>query len=656
MTITTDPEGDGNVVLDSDATVTSHIGDKVVINELDLITVKGVKVNLISIFNGITLYESVSSSAISGSIVIRDFQGLIEKFLITGGEEIHIKMSKPNTNSILLWRQDLIVHKVTRTTVQDNLSSIFELQFTTKSFVKSLKRRLFRSFKNKSYTDCVKEIYKEISDNTIRTEDAGLTFTTPFISTGLNPHKAIEYITKRSCSKGKFYVFFERVSPISGLFNGAPFSAPHFFGSVDKLIEDSNKNKIFSIIYSQKLPGVLEPDLGEGVLRASSFVRSSAFSHLDAMMTGFYNSKITTIDPITQTFNLKKYGYATNSVTGDFYNNRIMSNDNLFAVYDDTKYEMPGERVVFSSTNDPAGREEWLSTNIYGQVSKNLTKIEVTVEGGTNDIGAGSVINFKVPSHYNKLLNPQNPQTPDDIMFSGKYLVTAVRHNITFEGYLKVLELSRGSFSFDVGTRTQNIVENTSTSKTITNIVNKSKGNRVYRVTADGTLSDIKSTSLNTIVQFRMFGNAVSVERNSSGSLLLNSLVSVNALGIRLYGDSLPNKGSDILNVSQLYIDILQRQPDTTGLNFWLTDLRRGAITLQQIQTTFLNSAEALSLYGMNPEVLITKRSVNQLSKSLKQGVFSTIMEAVVYTYPGNLNNLTDTVYNKIKSDIQRLL
>ena len=74
MTITTDPEGDGNVVLDSDATVTSHIGDKVVINELDLITVKGVKVNLISIFNGITLYESVSSSAISGSIVIRDFQ------------------------------------------------------------------------------------------------------------------------------------------------------------------------------------------------------------------------------------------------------------------------------------------------------------------------------------------------------------------------------------------------------------------------------------------------------------------------------------------------------------------------------------------------------------------------------------------------------
>lgn len=656
MTITTDPEGDGDIVLDKDARIESHIADKVVINQLDLITVKGLKVNLISIFNGITIYENLSSAAISGSIVIKDLQGLIEKFLITGGEEIHIKMSKPVSNDILLWRQDFIVHKITRTTVQDNLSSVFELQFTTKSFVKSLKRRLFRSFKNKTYTDCVKEIYKEISDNTIRTEDAGLTFTTPFISTGLNPHKAIEYITKRSCSKGKFYVFFERVSPISGTFNGQPFSSPHFFGSVDKLIEDSSKNKIYDIIYSQKLQGSLEPALSEGVLRTNTFIRSAAFSHLDAMMTGFYNSKITTIDPITQTFNLKKYGYATKNVTGDFYTNRIMSNDNLFAVYDDTKYEMPGERIVFSSTNDPAGREEWLSSNIYGQISKNLMKIEVTVEGGTNDIGAGSVVNFKVPSHYNKLLNPQNSQIQDDIMFSGKYLVTAVRHNITYDRYSKVLELSRGSFSFDVGTRTQNVTVNTVISKTITNIVNKLRGSRSYRILADGTLSDIKTTSQNTIIQFRIFGNSVSLERNDAGNLLPNSLASVNALGIRLYSDSLPNKGSDILNVSQLYIDILQRQPDTAGLNFWLTDLRRGAITLEQIRTVFLNSAEAISLYGMNPEVLIISRSTAQLAKSLKQGVFSTIMEAVTYTYPGNLNNLTDAVYSKIKSDIQRLL
>jgi hypothetical protein len=655
MTIQTDPQGD-DAIVDSDVNISSHIGDKVLINELDLITVKGIKIDLIPIFNGITLYENLSSAAVSGSIAIRDLQGIIEKFLISGGEELHIKLSKPITNNILLWRQDFIVHKITRTNVLDNLSSVFELQFTTKTFVRSLKRRLFRSFKNKSYTNCVKEIYKEISDNAISTEDSGLTFNTPFISTGLAPHKAIEYIAKRSCSKGKFYVFFERVSPISGLFNGVPFSASHFFGSVDKLIEDSNKNKIYDIVYSQKLPGVIEPDLGEGTLRASSFVRSAPFSHLDAMMTGFYNSKVTTIDPITQTFNLKKFGYVTKDVSNDFYSNRIMSRDNMFATYDDTKYELPGEKIVFSSINDPAGREEWLSTNIYGQISKNLMKIEVSVEGGSNDIGAGSIVNFKVPSHYRKLLNPENPQTPDDIMFSGKYLVTAVRHNITFDGYLKTLELSRGSFSFDIGTRTQNVTVNTVVSKPITSVVNKLKGTKSYTVIPDGTLSEIKTVSQNTTVQFRIFGNFVSLERNDAGNLLSNSLASVNALGIRLYGDSLPNKSSDILNVSQLYIDILQRQPDTEGLNFWLTDLRRGAITLQQIQTTFLNSAEALSLYGMNPEVLITKRSVNQLSKSLKQGVFSTIMEAVVYTYPGNLNNLTDTVYNKIKSDIQRLL
>lgn len=653
--IFTDPEGDSTVV-NYDTSISSHVGDKVVINELDLITVKGIKVNISSIFNSITFYENISSAAISGSIIIRDLQGLTEKFLITGGEEIHIKLSKPISNSILLWRQDLIVHKVNRTNVLDNLSSVFELQFTTKSFVKSLKRRLYKSFKNKKYTDCVKEIYKEISDNTITTEDSELTFSTPFISTGLNPHRAIEYIAKRSCSKNKFYVFFERVSPISGTFNGVPFSASHFFGSVDKLISDSTKNKVYDIVFSQKLPGVIEPALGEGVLRASSFIRSAPFSHLDAMLTGFYNSKITAIDPITQTFNLKKFGYTTKEVSNDFYTNRTMSRDNIFSVYDDTKYELPGEKIVLSSINDPAGREEWLFSNVYGQISKNLLKIEVSVEGGTNNIGAGSIVNFKVPSHYRKLLNPENSQTPDDIMFSGKYLVTAVRHNITHDGYAKILELSRGSFSFDIGIKTQNVTANNSTSKSITSTVNKSNTTTSYTLFADGSLADTKAKAISDIIQFKIFGNQISVERNSSSLFLPDSFEAITALKIIVYSNLQVIGDNNTTKITRLYINILKRQPEVDELNSKLRDLRNGSVTFDDIRDELINSNEALTIYGMNPSNLIIEKSISQLAKAIKQSSFDSIMKAVVYTYPGNLNNLTDEVYNKIKSDIQRLL
>ena len=654
MTIHTDPEGD-DIVANKDTNATNNVAGKIIFNELTLVTTKGDKINLLPIFGGINLYENISSFAVSGAISIKDSQGLIEKFLITGGEELHIKISKPS-NDILLWRQDFIVHKISKISVNDNLSTTFELMFTTKTFIRSLKRRLFKSFKNKSYADCVKEIYKEISDNTISVEDPKLTFSTPFISTGLNPHKAIEYITKRSCSKNKFFVCFERVSPITGTIDNAPVSAPHFFGSVDKLIEDSNKNQIYTIAYSEKIGSTLEQTLGPYTIRTNTFVRSLAFNHLDAMLTGFYNSKITTIDPITQTFNLKKYGYTTSSVTGDFYTNRLMTSDNFFSTYDDTKYELPGEKIVFSSYNDPSGREEWLSTNVYGQVSKNLFKIEVNVEGGTNNIGAGTIVNFKVPSHYRKNLNPGSSQIPDDIMYSGKYLVTAIRHTIDFDSYTKVLELSRGSFNFDMGTKAVNVTENTQTSKSITNITNKPKGTRIYRLSPDGALSDIISIAKNTIVRFNFLGNVLSVERNSSSEPLVTANDALNALGIRRYADLLPSSASNVVNISQLYLNILRRQPDTAGLNFWLTNLENGNITLAGIRDEIVNSAEALEIYGVNPSVLITSRSEAQIAKAIKRSDFSTIMEAVVYTYPGNLNSLTQAVYDKIKQNIQRLL
>ena len=251
-----------NSILSDDLAIGEHLGDKVVVSDLFLKTIRGELITLIGKYNQITMYENMFSPAISGNISIKDTEGLLEKHAITGGEEIIMKISKPNTNDIIIWRQDLVVHKISKSSVDNNLNTTYLLHFTTKSFVNSIKRRLFKTFKNQTFTEAVKSIYTEVSSNEVLLETSAQAFKDPFVCPGLTPYKAIEYIAKRSCSKTNFYVFFERVSPFTGSKDGKAFAAPHYFGSVQKLMRDSDPNREFTIIFQPKTAGFREPNYG----------------------------------------------------------------------------------------------------------------------------------------------------------------------------------------------------------------------------------------------------------------------------------------------------------------------------------------------------------------------------------------------------------
>jgi len=518
-----------NSILSDDLAIGEHLGDKVVVSDLFLKTIRGELITLIGKYNQITMYENMFSPAISGNISIKDTEGLLEKHAITGGEEIIMKISKPNTNDIIIWRQDLVVHKISKSSVDNNLNTTYLLHFTTKSFINSIKRRLFKTFKNQTFTEAVKSIYTEVSSNEVLLETSAQAFKDPFVCPGLTPYKAIEYIAKRSCSKTNFYVFFERVSPFTGSKDGKAFAAPHYFGSVQKLMRDSDPNREFTIIFQPKTAGFREPNYGPTTIRTPKFTRSSNFNHLDVMLTGFYNSKITTIDPITRTFNLEKFGQANKSVETDFYKNNPLSKNVIFSQYDDLKHELPGERLVVSQYNDPYGKEKWLSNNIQGQILMNLLKIEVLVEGGTNTLGTGDIVSFKVPSHYKKTLAPSSSRIEDDIMYSGRYMITAAKHVIVGDNYAKQLELSRGSINLDINSQLQTVAS--TATKEISTVVNKNPDDKSYALRADGTLSVVilAASKTNTI---KLLGNTLSITRNSSGVLSTNSSSLLTRLGI----------------------------------------------------------------------------------------------------------------------------
>jgi len=429
-----------------DLLVQNNVGGAVDIKEISLVIKNGQKINLLEVYSGIVVEESLFSSAISGAIRIIDIAGGLEKFAIRGGESIHIKICKPNNGDLLIWRQDLIVTKVGAGDVDPStLMTTYELHFSSRTYINSLKKTLFKSYKQQSIAEAVLSIYSEISVNDIFIEDPKVTLSKPFICAGFMPHKAIDYLAQRSCSKDKYFVFFEKFVPNVGSYSDSTsFTSIHYFGSIERLIKESEGGGIPSIFFAPKENANRE----NFQIRATNFKRKDNFNHIPAMMLGFYNTKLSSINPLTREVNTKKISYIDES-TKDFYSNKLIDDENVFARYDDNLNEIPGRKLIVNATNDSISREDWLKNHIYGYLSKNYFKISIDIQGATNKIGVGHVVNFVVPSQVAKILNPTTPNPYVDPLYSGKYLVTSVVHSIRGGQYIKTLELSRGSSPYN---------------------------------------------------------------------------------------------------------------------------------------------------------------------------------------------------------------
>lgn len=422
----------------------STIGGAVTVLELNLQLKDGNFVSLLDVYDSIMVEESIFTNSISGAISIIDPAGGLEKFMLRGGELLRMKIAKPNNGPTLIYRHDLIITLVGGGEM-DSLTGYtsYTLHFAPRTYVNSLKTRLYKSYKDQSIADAALSIYKEISGNQLFIEDPKVTLSNPFISTGFMPHRAIDELAQRACSKDKYFAFFERFVPVFGhLSDGSPFTATHYFGSMEKLIEDSKNLGIKTISFNMKLDANIESP----VIRARSFSRLANFNHLPAMDLGFYNTRITSINPITKEVSHQKMSYTDSRESSrDFYDNKLIDRTNIFSLYDDVKNEIPGNKLIMSSINDAVDRKKWLKNHIYGNLSRQYFKILVEIQGATNRISAGHVVNFVTPSFEYMTINREDPNPYLDPLHSGSYFVTSVIHTITAGTYTKKLELARSS-------------------------------------------------------------------------------------------------------------------------------------------------------------------------------------------------------------------
>ena len=407
-------------------------------------------IELGDVFTDIEVFEDVFKYSIEGRVRIKDYVGGQEKFMITGGEELAMVVMKPNgMNEILISRSDLIVTRLSQISfVQGNFRE-YDLFFTSKATVNSMKNKLFKGFgRDRNLESVVKKLFSDMDDNpsNLAVIGANIHLDTPYVCNGLRPLEAINFLAKRACVGKDFFLFFERFG------YNPDEKITHYFIGLNALKDYwQRNNSVPRIIYEPNVDKVgYIHELETEELMHTYFLRVEPnFDHMTNIKAGIYNSRIRTLDLISRTYTDTKVNYLqeTNAVLNDVYKNKLLNKDNVFNDFEETTIE----RLIVKPTNDTiANKSEWIKNDILGALINTGIRLTIQISGSSNRIGVGSVVELSVPSDVSKTLNLENPVPHEDLIYSGKYIVTAVKHEINQKTYNKTLELSRGSLKFNI--------------------------------------------------------------------------------------------------------------------------------------------------------------------------------------------------------------
>jgi hypothetical protein len=446
---------DSTIDTDVDDIRNSNIKGKVVVKEVTLIQKNGTSISLNKVYSSIVFFEDIYSTNISGQVVIEDYVGGLEKFYISGGEKLKIVVAKAGSGDIIIDRSNLVVYRVKGGEVTDTLNTRYTLQFVSDYYVKSTKKKIFKSYHNKTVKEIATSLFSEMSTSPLFVESSlSIALDKPFVCTGNSPIDCMKRLAERVASFGKYYTLFERLSPtVRNTASGGIVSETSMFCSLESLKKTGND--AYKVVFSLRnaSSSSVTENLPDGVIRASQLVRLDNFNHLDYMMSGLYNSRITTLNHISRNYFVKNISHVSDTMhetilpEKDFYTNKIIdtNSNNPFSQYNGIN-EYPGEKFVAITVNDIVPKEKWIQKNALGYMLSSLYKLQIVIDGSTNKLSCGDSVSLNVPSKFRKSTTDNTGRVLEDEMMSGYYLATSVKHTIVNNGvYSKRVELGRGS-------------------------------------------------------------------------------------------------------------------------------------------------------------------------------------------------------------------
>jgi hypothetical protein len=407
-------------------------------------------VDIRSFIGELNLFEDIYATGLYGNILIVDAINLSQVLDLTGDEYLTLKFTTPGTNALIY--KTFKVYSITdKMFISDTGKQTFIMHFCSPEvFIDSL-TPIYKTYKKAKVHDHAKKVFEQ---HMAVSRFGGNEFTTLYIvgetdneiqftSPGWRPGKILNWLASKAKCRGynnPNYFFYES-------------NKAFYFANLELLIKaTASKDAVYQEYF-------VTPSKINTSVDAERFA-----DDIDKQYRQVINMRV-----------IESYNALKNTQTG-YLANRLFTFDVVNkkrAIYDydhvaswNTYYHL-GPRAPFPDTvlKSPAGlnqvqmQHESLYTDVKNNVGEQAPKIlpirtsslaelsnfkiEITVPGRT-DVEVGSIVLLHYPDASPK--DASDGKLPkDDTLYSGKYLISAIRHQITTISHTMVLELVRDS-------------------------------------------------------------------------------------------------------------------------------------------------------------------------------------------------------------------
>jgi uncharacterized Zn finger protein len=401
----------------------------------------------------LSYYEDLYAFSVSGSIILKDAVGLVEQLKLDGNEFITLvygktKRQKTEDKLSRIFR----IYKIGDRKPLGNLNAEYvTLYFCSETLLLSEQVKISKGYvgkkiaTSKNNTGIVNNILIEklkvdpdkinVIEETIGTYD--------FVVPRLKPFEAISWLSTYARPSGNQLgadmVFFETKDGFN-------------FRSLQSMLK---QEPYATYKYQPKNLNFDNKSFGENIITVLDFELVKSFDALDSTNSGLYANRLISIDPTTKSYKVTNFSYEsyaekTKSKNG---NPVIAPSTNALGVKQTEAYDSR-LKVAFTNSNQKdveyikerqgsTAKDIYIETYVPNRTAQialaNYTVVKLVVPGDS-DVTVGKTINFNFYS-----LQVKNARKLDE-HFSGKYLITAVRHVIQPPGtYQTFIEMAKES-------------------------------------------------------------------------------------------------------------------------------------------------------------------------------------------------------------------
>jgi len=435
------------------------------IKELKLIAFDESEYDVRNIRIKLSIYSDLFQNCMMGSLSFFDALDIPQMYPLIGQERLKIVLTRHSEVKIDKELPDIKfnfrVYKMSNRSLAHDKSQGFVLHFVSEEYIKCLKTKIRRTYKDMRYSEMIEELFDEFVFIEKPLVIEPTKFDQKFAISNTDPLETFNTMASRSISdegNGEGYVFYEDNEQFNYVSVGKLIDGPvkeyYGFGLV-------NYSETINSRMSKTRPdpqiNLYENNNTSDLRTVQQYLWSNSFDVINNQTNGMYNSKLWTYDFVRQLW-FDDYDFDYQKQFGEFKHlgNEPINTDELDAGGD------PLSHVRLRHTNKDHDKTPWISSHEPGILPYYLedyiqkrtsqlhqlhsNRIILTVAGDPRR-KVGDVIKFDLPEVSSKVTEEFRQEL--DKYFAGKWLIISINHKLHPDEYFMDIEIAKDSFEVE---------------------------------------------------------------------------------------------------------------------------------------------------------------------------------------------------------------